>query len=163
MDYMKDLAFMASAGTLVHDEDSEGRVRMTPAGPDLTYWLGDGDRQRLIEGLRLCGEVFFAAGAREFLPAVLDSRPVRSPGEIEAALPLDLPPHMLRTYASHPMGTCRMGPNPDDSVVDRLGRVWGLANLRVADASVFPTSLGVNPQVTTMAMGLMVGHSIGRG
>jgi choline dehydrogenase-like flavoprotein len=47
-----------------------------------------------------------------------------------------------------------------DGVVDPYGRVFGWSNLRVADASVFPTSLGVNPQVTTMAMGLLVGHAI---
>jgi choline dehydrogenase-like flavoprotein len=53
-----------------------------------------------------------------------------------------------------------MGADPARSVVAPDGRVWGWANLHVADASVFPTSLGVNPQVTTMAMGLMVGHTI---
>ena len=66
-------------------------------------------------------------------------------------------------YASHPMGTCRMGAEPEHSVVDPLGRVWGWSNLRVADASIFPTSLGVNPQVTTMALGLMIGERIATG
>ena len=66
----------------------------------------------------------------------------------------------LFLYASHPMGTCRMGGDPDTSVVDPTGRVWGWDNLRVADASIFPTSLGVNPQVTTTAMALMIGHEL---
>lgn len=160
MAYMSKLAFLGSAGALVHDEDSEGRVRMTPLGPDLSYFLGDGDRRRLIEGIRLTGEVFFAAGAQEFLPSVAGGSIVRRASDIPAALPLDLPAHHLITYASHPMGTCRMGGRPESSVVDPHGRVWGWDNLRVADASTFPTSLGVNPQVTTMAMGLLVGQSI---
>ena len=63
-------------------------------------------------------------------------------------------------YASHPMGTARMGGRPEDSVVDPRGQVWGWDNLYVADASIFPTSLGVNPQVTTMAMGLWVGDAV---
>lgn len=160
---MANLAHLASAGTLVHDEDSEGRVRMTPAGPDLTYTLGDGDRRRLIEGLRLTARVFFAAGALEVFPGRFGLERVRTEAEIDASLPLDLPADQLLLYASHPMGTCRMGADPTTSVVDPHGRVWGWSNLRVADASVFPTSLGVNPQVTTMAIGLMVGHSVAGG
>jgi choline dehydrogenase-like flavoprotein len=80
--------------------------------------------------------------------------------EVRTALTDDVPASHLPVYASHPMGTCRMGGEAEHSVVDPHGRVWGWANLRVADASVFPTSLGVNPQVTTMAMGLLVGESI---
>ncbi len=152
MEVLKDLKHMASAGALVHDEDSSGRVQHTPAGPDLSYFLGDGDRQRLIEGLRLTARVFFAAGALEVFPGRLGLDRVRSEADIDAL--------QLMLYASHPMGTCRMGADPRTSVVDPHGRVWGWKNLRVADASVFPTSLGVNPQVTTMAMGLLVGHSI---
>ena len=160
MSVLKDLKHLASAGTLVHDEDSSGRVQHTPAGPDLSYFLGDGDRRRLIEGLRLTAKVFFAAGALEVFPGRLGLERVRTEAEIDEALPLDTPADQLLLYASHPMGTCRMGAEPESSVVDPHGRVWGWKNLRVADASIFPTSLGVNPQVTTMAMGLMVGHSI---
>jgi choline dehydrogenase-like flavoprotein len=160
---MADLAHMASAGTLVHDEDSAGRIRHTPAGPDLSYYLGDGDRRRLIDGMRLCAEVFFAAGATEVYPGRIGLDRVSDPARIAEALPYDIPATELMLYASHPMGTCRMGGEPAESVVDSHGRVWGWANLRVADASIFPTSLGVNPQVTTMAMGLWVGESIARG
>lgn len=160
MELMHQLAHMASAGVLVHDEDSEGRVRHTPAGPDLSYFLGEGDKRRLIDGMRLCAEVFFAAGALEVFPGRVGLARVRSVKELEEALPHTLSAQDLLLYASHPMGTCRMGADPATSVVDPHGRVWGWANLRVADASIFPTSLGVNPQVTTMAMGLLVGHSI---
>ena len=160
LEILADLSHVASAGVLVHDEDSGGRVRWTPAGPDLSYFMGEGDRRRIIDGLRLCAEVFFAAGATAVAPGRLGHRPVTTMAEIRAALPHDVPASHLPIYASHPMGTCRMGADPETSVVDPHGRVWGWSNLRVADASVFPTSLGVNPQVTTMAMGLLVGHSV---
>jgi choline dehydrogenase-like flavoprotein len=160
MRYMADLRFLGSAGTLVHDEDSEGRIQISPVGPDISYWLGEGDKRRLIEGTRMVGRVFFAAGATEFLPSHVGGGVIRRVEDIDAALPLDLPAHHLVTYASHPMGTCRMGADAARSVVDPHGRVWGWENLRVADASVFPSSLGVNPQVTTMAMGLLVGQSV---
>ncbi len=157
MRWMKDLRYLASAGPLVHDEDSAGQVQVTPLGPDIFYHLGDGDRQRLIKGLRRTGEVFFAAGAEAFLPAITGGAIVRDPSKIEAVLPDTLQAHELITYASHPMGTARMAGRSEDGVVDPWGRVWGWDNLHVADASLFPTSLGVNPQVTTMALGLMVG------
>lgn len=163
MEIMQQLAHIASAGTLVHDQDSTGRIRHTPGGPDLSYFLGDGDRQRLIEGMRLCAEVFFAAGAKEVYPGRIGLPRIRGPAEIKAALPLELPASHMNLYASHPMGTCRMGGDPGTSVVDPRGRVWGWANLSVADASIFPSSLGVNPQVTTMAMGLMVAEAIAEG
>ena len=162
MEVMADLKHLASAGTLVHDEDSEGRVRHTPAGPDLSYFLGEGDKRRLIDGLRLCAQVFFAAGALEAYPGRIGLPRVMPGDDLERALPYTLRPADLMLYASHPMGTCRMGNHPDRSVVDPEGKVWGWANLRVADASMFPTSLGVNPQVTTMAMGLMVGERLAR-
>lgn len=157
---LKDLAFLASAGVLVHDEDSVGFVRHTPVGPDLYYNLGDGDRRRIIDGMRMCAEVYFAAGATRVHPGRVGLPSIDDFRDIAAALPYDTPASNLMLYASHPMGTCRMGADPATSVIDPRGRVYGWANLRVADASMFPTSLGVNPQVTTMALGLMVGHAI---
>lgn len=162
MQVLSDLAFLASAGTLVHDQDSAGRVQHTPVGPDLSYFLGEGDKRRLIDGMRLCAEVFFAAGATEVFPGRIGLDRIRRPEDIVSALPYTLDPTELLLYASHPMGTCRMGGDPESSVVDTNGRVWGWDNLHVADASIFPTSLGVNPQVTTMAMGLHVGEAVSR-
>ena len=104
--------------------------------------------------------VFFAAGAKRVHPMRLGLEGIASPADIDASLPMDLAARDMFLYASHPMGTCRMGGDPAESVVDPQGRVWGWDNLRVADASVFPSSLGVNPQVTTMAMGLMIGEEL---
>ncbi len=160
LEWIADLKYLASAGTLVHDEDSEGQINVTPVGTDISYHLGEGDKRRLIEGMRAVGRVFFAAGATSVLPFRHGGGIVHHEGDLKAHLPLDLDPTHLQLYASHPMGTCRMASNAGDGVVDPLGRVFGWSNLRVADASVFPTSLGVNPQVTTMAMGLMVGQSV---
>ena len=153
-----DLRYFASAGVVVHDEDSTGTV----GDGALTYWLGDGDRVRLLAGLRQTARVFFAAGATEIITGVHGAPVLRSEADIDAALPDDIPAHEIGLYAAHPMGTCRMGADPNTSVVDPDGRVWGWANLWVADASVFPTSLGVNPQVTVMALGLTVGRHIGQ-
>jgi choline dehydrogenase-like flavoprotein len=54
----------------------------------------------------------------------------------------------------HPAGTCKMGAAADPSaVVDPQLRVCGVQGLRVADASVFPTMIGVNPNITVMMIG----------
>jgi choline dehydrogenase-like flavoprotein len=60
----------------------------------------------------------------------------------------------------HACGTARMGPSPADSVTDAGGRVHGLSNLWVADASAFPTSLGVNPSLTVAALALRVADGV---
>ena len=54
----------------------------------------------------------------------------------------------------HPCATCRMGPDPRTSVVDHRLRVHGVRNLRVADASVFPSLVSGN----TNAAAIMVGE-----
>jgi choline dehydrogenase-like flavoprotein len=55
---------------------------------------------------------------------------------------------------AHVLGTCRMGTDPDASVVDARGRSHEVPNLYVADASVFPSALSVNPALTIMALAL---------
>lgn len=60
----------------------------------------------------------------------------------------------------HPMGTCRMGTDPETSVVDPSGRLWGFPNIYVADASAFPSSSGVGPSLTVAAHALRVADQI---
>jgi choline dehydrogenase-like flavoprotein len=155
---MKDLKHYASAGAIVHDEDSIGSV----SEGAITYEVGDVDRRRLLAGLRLTARVYFAAGATEVIPGIHPATVIRSPDEIDRVITDDVPAWEIGLYASHPMGTCRMGADPASSVVNPDGRVWDWENLYVADASVFPTSLGVNPQVTVMALGLTIGREVAR-
>ena len=55
---------------------------------------------------------------------------------------------------AHTLGTCRMGRNPDSSVVDAYGRSHEVENLWICDGSVFPSSLAANPALTIMALSL---------
>jgi choline dehydrogenase-like flavoprotein len=61
-------------------------------------------------------------------------------------------PDTIGGLVNHQMGTMRMGADPDTSVVDGAGRVWGVPNLYVADGSVLPTSGGYNPTLTIQAL-----------
>jgi choline dehydrogenase-like flavoprotein len=156
LQWMADLRRCGSAGVVVHDEDSIGRVgRM-----GIEYWLGDRDRAVLLEGVRAAARVFFAAGGNAVVAGLQGVGAIPAGADLATAVPPELPAHQIALYAAHPMGTCRMGDTPATSVVDADGRVWGWDNLHVADASVFPTSLGVNPQVTVYAVGLTVGTAV---
>lgn len=55
---------------------------------------------------------------------------------------------------AHTLGTCRMGADAGDSVVDADGRAWDVPGLFVCDNSVFPSALSVNPALTQMALSL---------
>lgn len=156
---MADLRRLASAGAMVHDEDTEAWV----GSSTLHYRFGEEDRRRLLRGLRACARVYFAAGARYAVSPVMDAPLMRREADIPKVLHDEVPMSRIMAISSHPMGTCRMGHDPRHAVVDTQGRVYGLRNLHVADASLFPSSLGVNPQITVMACGLMVGRAAARG
>jgi len=66
----------------------------------------------------------------------------------------------LEMFTPHLMGTCRMGSRPRDSVIGLDGQVWDLPGCYVADASVFPTAIGVNPQITIMALATLIAHKL---
>jgi len=61
---------------------------------------------------------------------------------------------------AHACGTCRMGTDPKDSVINADGRAHGVDNLYIADASFFPSSGGINPGLTIAAFALRVAERI---
>ena len=66
----------------------------------------------------------------------------------------------ISIQSAHPMGGCRIGSDPTNSVTDDRGKVHGLDWLHVADGSLFPGSSGVNPYVTIMALADRVAESL---
>ena len=63
--------------------------------------------------------------------------------------------------AQHIYCTCKMGPSSDPmAVVDQYGRVHGLDNIRVVDASIMPDCIRANTNVTTMMIGERVSEFI---
>lgn len=64
--------------------------------------------------------------------------------------------HRVALNSVHLQGSCRLGATRDRSAVDPYGEVWGEKSVFVCDASLFPTSVGVPPQVTTMALAAAV-------
>ncbi len=142
---------LATLGLLVSDT-SEGRVLELGGArsPLLFYNLNDVDRRKVLRGMKFAAEILLAAGAVEVVPMMEGVGPLRSKAEVEACFARDWPASRLQLSAYHPMGTARIGA-PGQGVVDGWGNVHGVDRLVVCDASVFPTSLTVNPQVTIMA------------
>lgn len=64
---------------------------------------------------------------------------------------------IVTLIGDHQMGTCRMGDDPTESVVDRYCRLHDTPNVFVVDTSFFPTGFGLNPMVTVIANALRVG------
>jgi choline dehydrogenase-like flavoprotein len=64
----------------------------------------------------------------------------------------------IKTGSGHIMGTCRMGSDPERSVLDRWCRTHDVDNLWVVDSSFFPTSGGYNPTLTIFANSYRVAH-----
>lgn len=53
-----------------------------------------------------------------------------------------------------------MGTKPSNSVCDQSGKVWGVENLYLCDASVFPAATGANPMISTMAISRVIANGI---
>lgn len=151
---------LGSFGALISDKGS-GRVHALPGGlPLIRYDLSERDRATMLEGILRVAEVFFAAGAREVYPPVNGFRVLRSMDDARAMVAAAPPADHLEPMAFHPMGTCRMGRGPRDSVVDGYGRHHLVEGLYLADASLFPSSTHTNPQMTIMAYALRVGRRV---
>jgi choline dehydrogenase-like flavoprotein len=142
---------VASFGLMVEDT-SRGRVRLVRDQPVVTYNVGDADLARLKRGLDILGRVFFAAGARTVLFPVHGFHELHSESDLARFRNTSLRAHDLELSAYHPLGTARMGTDPRSSVVDPSHQVHDTPNLYVVDGAAVPSSLGVNPQVTIMAL-----------
>lgn len=151
---------LAIFGGMIHDAGG-GAVWKVPfrREPFLTYKMAPKDRALIPVLLRRMASIFFAAGAEEvFLPVFgLDGV---SKDKIDSVDLEHVHGRQIESSSQHPLGTCHMGSSPDRSVVDPNGKVWGTDNVYVADGSILPTSLGVNPQWTIMAMAMRIAQRL---
>jgi choline dehydrogenase-like flavoprotein len=162
VDRMRRYAHLAALTAMIHDE-TRGRVRPSgDLGLTIDYWPDEGDRRELSFGLRACAELLFAAGARR---VVVPSRPLRvfERGDSLAELAtMEIAKGAVDLTAVHPMASVPMSDDPARAAVDSEGRHHHVRGLWIADGSLFPTSIGVPPQLSIYAMGLHVGRAIAR-
>lgn len=115
--------------------DSDGM-----AAPKVHYRLGENTRAMLKHGTERATELLYAAGATHVL--------TKNPDDV------------WWRAGWHQMGTCRMGDDPDTSVVNGWGRCHDVKNLFIVDGSIFVTAGAVNPTSTIQALALYIGDSI---
>ncbi len=150
-DRAKQLGHLAMFGGIVHD-DGGGTVHRVPGRePLVTYRMAKKDRRAVSLLLRTMGDAFFAAGAREIFLPVLGARPQTADDFRKFDLD-SISATRFECASQHPMGSAQMGSRPENSVVDGDGKIWGMEDLYVVDGSIVPTSLGVNPQLSIMAI-----------
>lgn len=137
-----------------HPESMGGTIGLYRDGsPYLDYplspYLWEGFRRAYLS----MAELQFAAGARWVLPIHVHAAPYTTwPKAREAILNLPLESLKAIVASAHVMGGCGMGGKPENSVVDSEGKYRYLENLSILDGSVFPTSLGANPQLSIFGL-----------
>ncbi|MFN8672229.1 MAG: GMC family oxidoreductase [Candidatus Sericytochromatia bacterium] len=157
---MKDYKRTAAGGAMAHDE-TNGSVKMNRSGnPEITYWPQKSDQKIIIEGFKKTAEIYLAAGATKVLLPFTEPFYVKSAKEMEGLENTELKPRKITLMSVHPQGTCKMGEDPHNSVVNSNCEFHNIKGLFVCDTSVYPTSLGTPPQVPTMALGVMVAEKI---
>ncbi|XP_058762998.1 long-chain-alcohol oxidase FAO4A-like [Vicia villosa] len=155
-DRMRKFSRTAHVFALARDQGS-GTVDSSNC---ISYKIKDVDRDNLNKGIEKVLRILAAAGAEEIGTHNNKGRSLNvkkvSYNEFEkfvkeeSSRPLtDLSTPIC---SAHQMGSCRMGVNPKESVVNQMGETWEVEGLYLADSSVFPTALGVNPMVTVQAI-----------
>lgn len=107
------------------------------------------DMRIMTAGIRRAREIVAQQGMSEWAGKEL------FPGE-DVQSDEEIADYIRRTHNTvyHPAGSCRMGPVEDaDSPLDPQLRVKGVTGLRVADASVMPELVTVNPNITVYMIG----------
>ena len=157
-DLMSKYNHMVMSGVLVEDSTT-GTVNRGPFGtPIIRYDITDYDHERCLKGTKLLAEMHFEMGAeRVLLPFsnMHEARCVDDLAKIDAKVQRA---ETLELFTVHLMGTARMGNTAESSVVDLDGQLWDLPGCYVADASLFPTAIGVNPQITIMTLATRIAH-----
>jgi choline dehydrogenase-like flavoprotein len=133
-----------------HSESPGGQVQLRSDGsPVLDYPLTSFVMEGARRALLTMAEIQFAAGARQVLPVHEMAQRHTSWKEARQALQaLPMKPLLTKLVSAHVMGGCGMAAEEKQGVVRHDGVHWQIDNLSVHDGSLFPTSIGANPQLS---------------
>jgi choline dehydrogenase-like flavoprotein len=158
---MRNFPHYSMAGVMIRDE-SNGTINLSENGnPRVSYHLSPRDIDTIAEGIGVLADMWFEAGATHVISGHKDMITLISKHDIPKLIKaIRTNPDGLQVASAHPQGGNKMGEDETTSVVDSNCKVHGFDNLFVCDASVFPTSIGVNPQVTIMALATLTANHI---
>jgi choline dehydrogenase-like flavoprotein len=153
MDAVDQMDRTACFGVLISDDTPNGRVWRDVGGlPAITYNVSQKDADKSHRAIVHGAEMAFAAGAKSVCPVVIGTPTLKQDSSLDAFRRSRPSPSDFVWISFHPLGTCKMGRNPRTSVVDLSHEVHDVRGLYVVDGSTVPGPLGVNPQLTIMAM-----------
>jgi choline dehydrogenase-like flavoprotein len=144
--------------------NDDNRVTIDGAGKPVVHYRFTPETIRgLVRGAIASARIFFAANAvRVHMPVArnttIEARDAARLDQIAAQA--EFKPGKVPVSAAHLQGGCAMGASAADSVTDSLGRVHGVPGLFVADSSLFPNSVEINPYLTIMALADRVAEGI---
>jgi len=143
---------MASIGVLVGTK-STGQVKLGGLlGSEIVYAPDREELGRILEGVVLGGTIFLEGGAEEVLPHTFTYRTYRSRQELDSFPDEIQDAEEVALGTGHPQGGNAISANRAKGVVNPDFGVYGYKNLHLCDASVFPSSIGVNPQLSIMTL-----------
>ena len=142
---------LGGAITWIDDEDP-GSITLDRQGAvRWNFSVGPRDRLKCRDSMIKGAQWLFAAGATEVHLGDWSQTVLYGPDELAKIDAVHFEPGEVVLAGPHPAGSAPMGTRPDNSVVDSGHKVWGTDNLYIADPSVFPTAVSVDPSVTIMA------------
>jgi len=147
---MKRYDRLACVGILAGSE-SNAKARIAGlTGREIDYTPTRKDFQTLLAGLELAGEIMLASGAESVMPNTFKYYEFKNKDDIRKLHEYINDPSEITLGTGHPQGGNIISSSSEKGVVNPEFKVFGYNNLFVCDASIFPTSLGINPQVTVM-------------
>ncbi len=137
-----------------HAQSTGGQVKLRSDGsPLLDYPLNDFVMDGARRAFLSMAELQFAAGAQRVRLAHDLAQPYTTWPQAKAAIAaLPMRPLLTRVVSAHVMGGCGMAGRPEQGVVRPDGRHWQVDNLSIHDGSIFPTSIGANPQLSVYGL-----------
>lgn len=153
---------MASFALLVRDAGGNGRVWRDVGGfPAITYNVSAEDVATMHRAMIRTGEMCRAAGATTLYAITLKHQILETERDFDAFKKASFSASEVVWTSYHPLGTCKMGHDGRSSVVGLDHDVHDVPGLFIVDGSTVPTALGVNPQLTIMAMATRAAEKIG--
>ena len=147
-----------------HEQSPGGSVQLRSDGsPVLDYPLNDFVMEGARRAFLSMAEIQFAAGARSVHPVHELAGAFTSWATAREALAtLPMRPHITRVLSAHVMGGCGIAGKPELGVVRPDGRHWQVENLSIHDGSLFPTSIGANPQLSVYGLTNLLATGLAR-
>jgi choline dehydrogenase-like flavoprotein len=151
---MRRYAHLTCIGVVVGSQRN-GRVKpggFRGRGMKLDYVPTDADLKLMIKGNKLAARILFKSDALRVMPMTFRSLSFSSPEQVDELDDVVRDNTDIGLHTSHPQGGNAISRDPAKGVVDERFKLHEADNVYVCDASVFPSSVTVNPQLTVMAL-----------